>query len=128
MHGRQFGRLHHLTNAAISQDNGDRAVPVRQVECQDRHIDRFLDARWRQDNGMVIPVPSTANDLIVISLRGGDIAQARTAAHHIDQDHGHLGPGDVGEAFHHQADARAGGGGHRPRAGAGSAIDHVDRG
>ena len=71
-------------------------------------------------------MPAAVDDLVVICLGRGNVAQAGPAAHHVHQHHGHFGAGNVGKTFHHQADAGAGGGGHDARAGAGRAVDHVD--
>ena len=72
-------------------------------------------------------MPAALADLVVIALRGGDVAQSRAAAHYVDQHHRYFRAGDIGQALLHQADAGAGGGGHHTRTRAGCAVNHVDR-
>ena len=111
-HGRQFDRFHHLADRPVQQQAGDGEIFLRQVEGQRQQIHRFLDRGRRQHDGMVIAMPAALADLVVIALRGGDVAQARPAAHHVDQHHRYFRAGDIGQALLHQADAGAGGGGH----------------
>jgi len=75
---------------------------------------------------MIIAMTAAMHHLVVICLGGGNVAQARTAAHHIHQHNREFGAGDIGDAFEHQAEARAGGRAHHTGAGAGCAIDHVN--
>jgi hypothetical protein len=125
-HRRQLGGLHHLADAPIRQHHGDGAVALGQIEGQDREVDGLLHRRRGQSDHPVIPVAAAADNLVVIPLGGRDVPQAGAAAHHVDDHAGHLRARDVGEALHHQADARTGGRGHHPGAGAGRAVDHVD--
>ena len=55
---------------------------------------------------------ATMDQLGVVGLGGGDVAQARTAADDIHDDGGQFGARNVRESFLHQADAGAGAGGH----------------
>ena len=87
LHGRQFGRFHHLADAAIGQHDHDRAVFFGQVKGQHGQVDRFLHAGRRQDDRVVIAVPAAVHHLVVVGLGRGDVAQAGSAAHHIHQHH-----------------------------------------
>ncbi len=65
-------------------------------KAQRQKIHRFLDRGRRQHDRMVIAVPAALADLVVVALRGGDVTQARPAAHHVDQHHRDFSAGDVG--------------------------------
>ena len=76
----------------------------------------------------MVAVTAALDGLEVVALRGADIAQARAAAFHIDDDGRDMAARHVGDAFLHQRDAAAGRRGHgRDAAGAG-AQQHVDGG
>ena len=77
---------------------------------------------------MKVAVPGGLRHKEVVALRRLDVAQPRPAAHHVDDDHGHFRPGDVGEALGHQAETGTGRGRHHADAGACRAVDHVDGG
>ena len=64
--------------------------------------------------------------LEVVPLSRGDIAQARTPTDHVDDDRGQVGASEIRYAFHLEADAGAGGGGHGARAGRRGAVAHVN--
>jgi len=67
------------------------------------------------------------DQLSIVSLGGSNVSQPGTAADNVHNDDRKFRAGDVRETFLHQADARAGAGGHGAQACAGCAVDHVDR-
>ena len=54
-----------------------------------------------------VAVAEAAAGELDVRLLGGDVAEAGTAAHHVDEDAGQLGADHVGDALEHQAEARA---------------------
>ena len=73
-------------------------------------------------------MPCGFGELVVVALAGLDVAEARPAPHHIYNDDGHFGGGNVAEPLLHEADAGTAGAGHHPRPRGGRAINHVDGG
>ena len=118
--------LHHLANQAVHNHHDGVAVLVGNVKCLLDEVHRLLHIGGGEDQRPVIAVAAAAGGLIVIALAGLNGAQARTAAHAVDDDAGQLGAGDVCNALLFQADAGGGGRGHGPHAGAGGAVHHVD--
>ena len=90
VHGRQFGRFHQLADVAVEQHGGDGAIFVGEIKRQHGEIDRFLHGRGREDDLFVIAVTGALHHLEIIGLAGRDVAQARPAAHHVDDDGGHF--------------------------------------
>ncbi len=123
-----FDRFHHLADGPVRDEHADRAVFLRQVEGENHQVDRLLNGSRSEHDGVIVPMPAAVDSLVVIRLRGGDVAESRSAAHHVDQHHGDFRPCDVGDAFHHQRYTGAGGSAHHPCAGAGGAVHHVDGG
>jgi hypothetical protein len=62
----------------------------------------------------------------VVALLGRDVAQARTAAHDVDDDARQFRARQIGNAFLHQAQPGAGRSGHHALARRGRAVHHVD--
>ena len=77
LHFGQFGRFHHLADGAVSDDHACGAVAFREVEGKHRHVDGFLYGRGRQHDRVVVPMSAAMHGLVVVTLRGGDISQAR---------------------------------------------------
>ena len=75
---------------------------------------------------MVVSVSASLGGLEIVGLAGLDGAQTGSATHHVDDEAGQLGAGDVGDAFLLEADAGAGRGGHDHLSAAGSSIYHID--
>jgi hypothetical protein len=70
LHGRQFGRLHHLAQAAVQQQHHDGAVLFGQVESLHGQVDGLLHAGRGQGDDLVVAVPAAVHDLVVIALGG----------------------------------------------------------
>ena len=54
-------------------------------------VDRLLHGGRGQDDHVEVAVPGALDRLEVVALRGLDVAQARPAAHDVDDDRRHLG-------------------------------------
>ena len=121
-----FDGLHHLADHTVSQHHHWIAVAVGQVKCLLCQIHSLLDVTGSQNDGAVVAIPAATGGLVVVALAGLDGAQARAAAHAVDDDAGQLGARHVADALLLQADAGRGGRGHGPHAGAGGAVHHVD--
>ena len=126
--GGEFHGLHHLADEAIGQHDRGIAVAVGQVEGEGGEVGHLLDGIRRQHEGAVVAVAAAFDDLVVVALLGGDVAEAGTGAHDVGDDAGEFRAGQVAEAFLHQADAGTAGGGHAAHAGRGAAVQHIDGG
>lgn len=118
--------LHHLANGAVSQDHGNHAVLVRQVEALDGEAGHLLDGGGSQDDHVVVAVSAAPGGLEVVALAGLDAAETGAAALDVHYESGYVTAGDVAQALAHQGDSGAGGGGHHPHARGCGAVDHVD--
>ena len=105
-------RLHHLADESVGQDDGGIAVVVGQFEGEDGEVGHLLHRGRSQHEVAIVAMASALDHGEVVALLGSDVAQAGTAAHHVDDDAGQFGARKIGDAFLHQAQARAGGGGH----------------
>jgi len=74
-----------------------------------------------------VAVAEPAAGKLDVRLLRGDVAQARAAAHDVDEYPWHLGADHVGDPLQHQAEAGRRGEGHGAQAGAAAAVDVVDR-
>ncbi len=124
---REHDGLRHLAHEPVAQDDHHDAVLVGEVECLHREVRELLNGARGEHDAVIVPVPAALDRLEVVPLRPGDVAEARAAAHHVDDHRGKLGARKVGDALHLEADARRGGGGHDARAGGRGAENHVDR-
>ena len=75
---------------------------------------------------MVVSVAAAFGGLEVISLRSLDAAEARAAAHHVENNSGKPCTGHIGNALLLEGNAGAGGGGDNALTGCSSAVYHVD--
>mgnify|MGYP002137566435 CR=1 FL=1 len=82
----------------------------------------------RRKNIFRVAVQAVDREGQVALLALGRDAGGRPAAHHVDDDDGHLGGHRQADAFGHQRQARASGGRQRGHAAVGGADDHVHRG
>ena len=122
-----FDRLHHLGDDAVGQEEDGHAVLLGLVEGEHHDVDGLLHGGGSVGQQMVVAVAAALDALEVVALGGLDVAEAGAAAHDVEDHAGQLGAGAVGDALLLEADAGAGRRGDDARAGAGGAIDHVDR-
>ena len=108
----QIERLHHLPDETIGQDDRRIAIVVGQFEGQDGEVGHLLHRGGRQHEVAIVAVASALHHGEVVALLGSDVAQARAAAHHVDDHAGQFRAGEVRDAFLHQAEAGSGGCGH----------------
>jgi hypothetical protein len=121
----EFHRLHHLPDVAVGQHRHGVAVLVGQIERQGGQVGHFLHGGGRQHQHAVIAVAAAFDHLVVVALLGRDVAQPGAAARDVGHHAGQFRPGQVAEAFLHEADARSAGGGHGAHAHRRGAVDHV---
>ena len=118
--------LHHLADHAVRDDHDGVAVFVGGVESDLHEVDGLLHGGGGEDDETVITVAAALGGLEVVALAGLDGAEAGAAAHDVHDDAGQLGGGYVADALLLEGHAGGGGAGEDARAGAGSAVDHVD--
>src|SRR5213078_386495 len=99
-----------------------------EIEGEGGEVGHLLDGGGGEDEGAVVAMAAALDDLVVVALLGGDVAESGAGPHDVGDDAGELGAGEVAEAFLHEGDAGAGGGGHGPDAGGGASVDHIDGG
>ena len=124
----ELQRFHHLADEAVGQNDGGVAIFVGQFEGQRCEIGHLLHGGGSEDEIVVVPMASPLHHGEIVALLRGDVAEARAAAHYIDDHAWKFGACNIGDAFLHQAQTWAGGGGHDARAGRSRAVDHVDGG
>ena len=124
----EIQRLHHLADEAVGQNDGRIAIFVGEFEGQHGEVGHLLHGSGSQHEVAVVAVASAFHHGEVVALFGGDVAEARTSAHHVDDDAGQFGARKIGDAFLHQADSGTGGGGHDARSSRSRAVHHVDGG
>ena len=103
-----FERLHHLADIAVGHDDDRIAIAVGQLEGQHGEVEHLLHRCRRQHQVAIAAVAAALHHAEVVALLGSDVAQARSAAHHVDDDAGQLRARHVRDAFLHQAQSRAG--------------------
>ena len=91
----QLDRFHHLSDKTVCHDDCGIAILVRQVEGQHREIGHLLHGRWREHDVAVVAVSPAFHYGEVVALLGSDIAQARAAAHYIDNHARQLRPSQI---------------------------------
>ncbi|MPN37126.1 hypothetical protein SDC9_184642 [bioreactor metagenome] len=120
--------LHHLTDQTIRQHHHGIAVLVGDVERLLYEVHGLLNVGGSQNNGAVVAVAAAAGGLEIVALSRLNGAQARTAAHAVDDDGGQLSARKIGDALLLQGNAGGRGGGHGPHTGTRGAVHHVDGG
>ena len=126
--GLQFQRFHHLADEAIGQHNGGIAITVRELKSEPGQVRHLLHRGGRYDNILVIAMAAALDEGEIVALLRGDISKSRPAAHDVHNHAGKFRASQVRDAFLHQADPRAGGGGHDAKSRRGCAVDHIDGG
>ena len=125
LHRRQLHFLHHRAQAAVHQYQYGAAVALGVLGGLVDDVHGLLYGVGREHQHTEAAVAGGLGGLQVILLGGLDGAEAGAAALHVHDHRRQLGGGEVGYALALEADAGAGGAGHRPHAGAGGAVDHV---
>ena len=123
----QLDRLHRLAQDPVGEDDHRRPVALGQLEGVRRERHRLGDRGRREDRDPVVAVAVALDGLEVVGLARPDAAEARTAAHDVDEDDRDLGGGHVAHRLGHQADPRRGRADEDARARRGRAERHVDR-
>ena len=118
--------LHHLAYDAVGEDHGRVAVLERQFEGEVHEVRHLLHRRGCEGDEAVVAVAAALDGLEIIRLAGLDGSESRAAAHAVEHNAREFGSGDVGHAFLHEGDTRAGRRRHDALAGACAAVDHVD--
>ena len=122
----KFDGFHHLAKHAVAAHNDGGAVLIGQVEAQVNQVDHFLDGGRCQGEGAIVAVSAAACGLEIVRLRRLNGAEARAAAHHVDDHAGQFASGDVADAFLHKGNTGGRGAGGDAGAGAGRAVEHVN--
>ena len=124
----ELERLHHLPDKTVGQHDCRVAVFVREIEGQHGKVGHLLYRGRRQHDIAVVAVAAAFHHGEIVALFRPDVAEARSAAHYIDDHAGQFGAGEVGNAFLHEAEARPGGSTHDADPSRRCPIHHVDGG
>ena len=98
-------RLHHLPNETVGQDHCRIAILVGKIECQHRKVSHLLHRCGGQHDVAIVTMPAALHHGEIVALFRCDIAQSRSAAHHVHDHAGKLRACEIGHALLHQAEA-----------------------
>ena len=85
-------RLHHLADITVGQDECRIAIVVGKIEGQHGEVEHLLHRSRRQHDVAVAAMAAALDDAEVVALLRSDVAQAGTAAHHVDDHAGNSAP------------------------------------
>src|SRR5208337_5519568 len=97
---------------AIGQHNGGVAVTVCELKSEPGQVCHLLHRGGRHHKVFVTAVAAAFHEREIVALLRGDVSKSRPAAHDVHNHAGKFRASQVRDAFLHQADPRAGGGGH----------------
>ena len=120
--------LHHLAHDAVGEYHGRRAVFEGEVEAQAHEVGHLLHRGRGQHYEMVVAVAAAFGGLEIVGLRRLYRAEARAAAHHVDNQRRQLRGCQVAYAFLLEAHARRRRRRHHGAARGSAPVYHINSG